>query len=370
MSLLRLQYLRLYNFKNYAEAELELHPKLNVFVGANGSGKTNILDAIYYLAYSKSYFNTVEAHNIRHHQDQFSLEGRFLRGDATDQILCTYSRADRKRLFRNKKEYQRLSEHIGRIPTVIISPSDADLITSGSEMRRKFMDGILSQTDPIYLQHLLDYQRLLTQRNALLKYFAANRTFDAEQLHLYNRQMEVPAHYVHGARTEFVKSFNPLFAETYQAIADGQEEVEIRYKSPLNKQSWEDLMAENESKDRVLQYTSSGIHREDLVFGMNEHPVKRVGSQGQKKSFVIALKVAQFDFLKASIGIAPVLLLDDIFDKLDADRVSSLIQLVHGSKFGQIFITDTHDDRTAEAIRGVSEDYAMFKVSKEKIEQL
>jgi len=370
LSTLELQYLRLFNFKNYREAEINLHPKINVFVGLNGSGKTNILDAIYYLAYSKSYFNTVEAHNIHHGEQQFSLEGHFERAGTSDQILCTYVKGDRKRLFKNKKEYTRMSEHIGQIPTVIISPADADLITSGSEMRRKFMDGILAQTDPVYLKSLLDYQRLLSQRNALLKYFAANRTFDAEQLGLYNDQMRTPAEYVFQRRTAFVESFNPLFCETYGAIAEGRESVQIKYKSALRKQDWSELMAENESKDRVLQYTSSGIHRDDLSFVMNDHPVKRVGSQGQRKSFVIALKVAQFDFLKASIGVRPLLLLDDIFDKLDATRVASLIQLVHGPKFGQIFITDTHDDRTREAIQSVSSEYAMFKVSPEKLEQI
>lgn len=358
-----LKRLALYNFKNYDEIELSFSPQINCFVGNNGEGKTNLLDAIYYTAFCKSYFHNVESYNIRHGSDFLTVDALFGRTEKDERIQISYKKGEKKKVRRNKKEYDRISDHVGLIPLVIISPSDKDLITEGSELRRKFIDGVISQTNKVYLDQLIQYNRLLSQRNSLLKYFAANRTFDASQLAVYDEQMSALSGPIYSARKEFVEAFRPIFHEVYQKISGSDESVEIDYKSHMMEvDSAAQMYSDSLEKDRVLQFTSKGIHKDDLKFTIQNYPIKKLGSQGQQKTFVIALKIAQFEFLKHANGFKPLLLLDDIFDKLDDSRVEAIIRMVNDHRFGQIFITDTHPERTEETVKRVNESYEMFRI--------
>jgi DNA replication and repair protein RecF len=266
----------------------------------------------------------------------------------------------KKVIRRNGKAYDRLSEHIGLLPLVIISPADRDLIIEGSETRRKFMDGVISQSDPEYLHALMTYQKAVSQRNALLKYFAANHTFDRTTLEIYDQQLQVHGQHIYQKRIAFCEEFVPVFQEQYALISGGSEVVSLVYNSRLHECSLSELLSENMEKDRALQYTSVGIHKDDLDFEIGSHPIKKFGSQGQQKSFLIALKFAQFHLLKKMVGTTPILLLDDIFDKLDEQRVAHIISLVEDENFGQIFISDTHADRTEKIIKEIHQTYKMF----------
>jgi len=363
-----LKRLSLLNFKNYDEIELEFSPQINCFVGNNGEGKTNLLDAIYYTAFCKSYFHNVESYNIRHGSDFLTVDALFGRTEKDERIQISYKKGEKKKVRRNKKEYDRISDHVGLIPLVIISPSDKDLITEGSELRRKFIDGVISQTNKVYLDQLMQYNRLLSQRNTLLKYFAANRTFDAEQLSIYDEQMSALSEPIFQARQTFIDDFRPIFHDVYRKISGSDESVELEYKSHLNEvDAPERLFEESREKDRVLQFTSKGVHKDDLKFTIQGFPIKKLGSQGQQKTFVIALKIAQFEFLKHANGFKPLLLLDDIFDKLDDNRVEAIIRMVNDHRFGQIFITDTHPERTEQTVQRVNESYSMFQLKNGKV---
>ncbi|RLD29762.1 MAG: DNA replication and repair protein RecF, partial [Bacteroidetes bacterium] len=256
--------------------------------------------------------------------------------------------------------YEKFSEHIGFLPLVIISPSDRDLITEGSETRRKFVDGVISQGDPNYLQTLIKYNRVLGQRNSLLKYFALNNTYDQDTLDIYNQQLQDFGSLIHDKRTEFLESFLPIFLSRYEVIVNGEETVSLVYLSQLQDQDLLSLLTENIQKDRLTQYTNFGIHKDDLVFEINGHPIKKFGSQGQQKSYLIALKLAQFDLIKMQKKVKPILLLDDIFDKLDDERVAQIITLVDDENFGQLFISDTHAERTEEIVKKVKQTYKIF----------
>jgi DNA replication and repair protein RecF len=363
-----LKRLSLLNFKNYEEIELNFSPQINCFVGNNGEGKTNLLDAIYYTAFCKSYFHNIESYNIRHGSDFLTVDALFGRTDKDERIQISYKKGDKKKVRRNKKEYDRISDHVGLIPLVIISPSDKDLITEGSELRRKFVDGVISQTNKTYLDNLLQYNRLLAQRNSLLKYFAANRTFDVEQLSIYDEQLSELSKPIHLARVDFLEDFRPIFHDVYQRISGSDESVEMNYKSHLTEyETAMEMFAESRDRDRVLQFTSKGIHKDDLKLTIQGYPIKKLGSQGQQKTFVIALKIAQFEFLKNANGFKPLLLLDDIFDKLDDSRVEAIIRMVNDHRFGQIFITDTHPERTEETVQRVNESYSMFRIKKGRV---
>lgn len=357
-----LQKLSLVNFKNIESQTFDFQKKINCFVGNNGIGKTNVLDAIYYLSFAKSYFNSIAGQNIRHGQDFFMVEGDYFLHNRQEKIICSLKRGQKKVLKRNGKAYEKFSEHIGQLPLVIISPADRDLIVEGSETRRKFIDGVISQQDKKYLQTLISYTKTVSQRNALLKYFAANRTFDALNLKVYDEQLVEYGTIIYNKRKTFLEEFVPIFNAKHQIISGANEAVNLRYRSQLQESSLEELLQQNLEKDKIVQYTSVGIHKDDLSFEIEEYPIKKFGSQGQQKSYLIALKLAQFEFIKKQSNVTPILLLDDIFDKLDENRVTQIVDLVNSDEFGQIFITDTHADRTEEVIKKSNQEYQIFKL--------
>ncbi len=355
-----LQSLSLLNYKNFESESFTFDPKINCFVGSNGVGKTNALDAIYHLSFGKSYFNPITSQNIKHGEDFFVIEGIYEKNDRDEKIVVSAKRGQKKIIKRNGKPYEKFSEHIGFLPLVIISPADRDLIIEGSETRRKFMDGVISQGDPEYLQKLIAYNKVLVQRNSLLKYFAANNTFNQDTLDIYNEQLHSFGSVIFEKRTAFLEKFIPIFLKRYQSISNSSEKVNLAYKSQLQEKELLSLLEENITKDKFTQYTNYGIHKDDLYFEIEGHPIKKFGSQGQQKSYLIALKLAQFDFIKAQSKVTPILLLDDIFDKLDEQRVAQLIALVDNENFGQLFISDTHGDRTEEVVKKVHQTYKMF----------
>jgi len=357
-----LQKLSLVNFKNFDSKTFEFEEKINCFVGQNGIGKTNILDAIYYLSFAKSYFNPVAVQNIQHHKDFFVVEGDYSINDRKEKIICSLKKGQKKILKRNGKAYEKFSDHVGQVPLVIISPSDRDMVTDGSDSRRKFIDGVISQQDKSYLKDLIAYNKVLSQRNALLKYFAANRTFDAINLEVYDDQLIAFGSAIFKKRKEFLEQFIPIFNHKYQIISNENEEVNLIYKSQLLSSTYKDLLKNSLGKDKMLQYTTVGIHKDDLSFEIGDYPIKKFGSQGQQKSYLIALKFAQFEFIKQQSNLIPILLLDDIFDKLDESRVSQIIELVDNDEFGQIFITDTHSDRIKNIIQRSNKSYQIFKI--------
>ncbi len=359
---MHLQKITLVNFKNFELQTFDFQERINCFVGNNGVGKTTVLDAIYYLSFAKSYFNPAATQNIKHSEDFFMIEGAYQINDKIENVVCSLKRGNKKVVKRNGKAYEKFSEHIGYLPLVIISPGDSDLIVEGSDTRRKFMDNVISQSDKLYLQSVIKYNKVLTQRNSLLKYFAANRTFDALNLKVYNEQLESYGNIIFKKRTEFLEAFIPILRERYAAISSSKEQVNLVYKTQLDEGSFMELFAQNVERDRVLQYTSAGIHKDDLSFEIDGYPIKKFGSQGQQKSYLIALKLAQFDFIKSQSNIKPILLLDDIFDKLDDLRVEQLIKLVNNDEFGQLFISDTHKQRTEDVVKKTNQPYKIFQL--------
>lgn len=359
---MHLNNLSVINYKNFDSRHFEFDAKINCFVGANGIGKTNVLDAIYHLALGKGYFNPIATQNIRHDEEFFVLDGTFTKQEREEKIVCSLKRGAQKIIKRNGKAYERLSDHVGLLPLVIISPADRDLIVEGSETRRKFIDNVISQSDKKYLQDLIKYNQVLSQRNSLLKYFAANRTFDPTTLTVYNEQLTEYGTAIFKKRAAFMEAFIPIFKSQYEVISGDQEAVSLTYESNLLNQDLLSLLIKNSDRDRALQFTSVGVHKDDLALQIADHPIKKFGSQGQQKSFLIALKFAQFHFMKALDGTPPILLLDDIFDKLDEHRVAHIIGLVDKEQFGQIFISDTHAERTEAVVKTVHQTYKIFKL--------
>ncbi|MCF7561061.1 DNA replication/repair protein RecF [Sabulilitoribacter multivorans] len=357
-----LKSLSLLNYKNFDSKSFIFNEKINCIVGNNGIGKTNVLDAIYHLSFGKSYFNPVATQNIKHNEDFFVINGDYEKDEKTEKVAVSLKRGQKKVIKRNGKVYDKFSEHIGFLPLVIISPADRDLIIEGSDTRRKFIDSVISQSDKNYLSHLINYNKILAQRNALLKYFALNHTFNKDTLEVYNKQLTEYGTKVFKKRDAFLKEFIPIFKERYEAISNGNEIVDLVYDSHLFEGDLNTLLQQAINKDKALQYTSVGIHKDDLHFNIETHPIKKFGSQGQQKSFLIALKLAQFDFIKAHSGVNPILLLDDIFDKLDEHRVAQIIKLVDDENFGQLFISDTHAERTESAVKQVHQSYEVFKL--------
>ena len=357
-----LQRINLVNFKNIEAQSFDFHEKINCFVGDNGVGKTNILDAIYYLSFTKSYFNPIAGQNIRHGEIFFMIEGSYFLNEREEKLVFSLKKGQKKILKRNGSIYEKFSDHIGEFPLVIVSPTDRDLITGGSDTRRKFIDGVISQQDKAYLQTLISYNKVVSQRNALLKYFAANRTFDNLNLTIYDEQLISLGTTIYQKRNTFLELFTPIFNKKYQIISKEKETVNLIYNSQLHTMSFEELLSQNLQKDRILQYTSFGTHKDDLSFDIGNYPIKKFGSQGQQKSYLIALKLAQFEFIKQQSNVTPILLLDDVFDKLDEHRVSQLIDLVNDDDFGQIFITDTHAERTEAILKQSTKSFRIFEL--------
>jgi len=350
------------HFKNYSSQELECSPGLNCIVGQNGMGKTNILDAIYYLSMGKSHFGGSDRNILQHGAEFFRLEGHFSFPDSKQKVVAKVIPGKRKEFERNDKAYKKLSEHIGRLPLVFIAPDDTQIAHEGSEYRRRFMDNTLSQTDTDYLKHLLVYGKLLKQRNALLKQFGESRTFDPALLSVIDQQMEAPASYIFKSRKTFLDKFNPLLGKTHFIISGKKEKASCRYKSELKELKLAEILKERQEKDRILQRTTGGIHRDDMEFFLDGYSLKRFASQGQLKSFVLSLKLAQFELIKEEKEMAPILLLDDIFDKLDKQRVKQLLGLLIQGSFDQIFITDTDENRVSEIIKSYGTSFKKFFV--------
>lgn len=363
---MRLNSLSILNYKNISEVELFFSPKINCFIGDNGMGKTNLLDAIYFLSFCKSHSNPIDSQNILHDTDFFMLQGKYLVDENEEEIYCGMKRKQKKQFKRNKKEYERLSDHIGLLPLVLVSPDDAILISEGSDERRKFVDGVISQYNKPYLQTLLQYNNALKQRNALLK---SELSVDKTLFEIWEEQMLNYGTYIFEQRKLFIKEFVPLFQNIYQTISGGNEQVSLIYQSQHENKEMKSAMSATRERDKILGYSTQGIHKDELEMLLDTYPIKRVGSQGQNKTYLISLKLAQFDFLKRAHNFSPLLLLDDIFDKLDANRVKKIIQLVSSEMFGQIFITDTNREHLDELLTQLSQSATIFTVKSGKISQ-
>ncbi|MGQ8335450.1 DNA replication/repair protein RecF [Sunxiuqinia sp. A32] len=364
-----IEQLSLVNYKNLQEVDLQFSANLNCFIGNNGAGKTNLMDAIYYLSFCKSFLNSIDGLNISHGEDFFVVQGKYHRLESEENIYCGLKRNQKKHFKRNKKEYKKLAEHIGLLPLIIITPSDIDLIMGGSDERRKFLDGLIAQYDQVYLDQLLRYNRALLQRNKLLKEFAVNRYFQEESLEVWNDQLVLYAEQIHQKRVEYIQKLQPVFQQYYELISSGKEPIQLQHQSQLYDDDFSSLLKNSIAKDRALQYTSTGIHKDDILFMLGDYPIRKLGSQGQKKTYLVALKLAQFDFIKQMAGMTPILLLDDIFDKLDKNRVEQIVKLVADDHFGQIFITDTNREHLDQIITEVEADYRIFQVSDGKVSE-
>lgn len=362
-----LQSLSLVNFKNFNEAEVTFSPRINCFVGNNGVGKTNLLDAIHYLCLCKSYFNPVDSQNIQHNREFAVIQGMFQNASKTSEIFCGIHHNKNKVFKCNKKEYEKLSHHIGNFPVVMISPQDAALIMEGSEERRRFMNSVISQYDRGYLENVILYNHLLAQRNKLLKDAGWSGKFDESVLEIYDSQMIPPAGQIFQSRTLFSEKVIPVFRNYYHQIAPDREEVSLQYQSSLNESALELLLRNSRDKDRIMQYTTQGIHKDDLILKINGYTLKKTGSQGQQKTFLVTLKLAQFDFIKEMKRIKPILLLDDIFDKFDESRVKQIIRLVSEEHFGQIFISHTDAFKMQSILKEMHTDFKLFQIADGKI---
>jgi DNA replication and repair protein RecF len=348
-----IQSLSLINFKNHEEAEFQLIDGVNCIVGKNGSGKTNVLDAVHYLSMCRSYLNPIDRQNIRFDQQFFVIQGEWIRQETQHSLYCAVKAGSKKVFKKNKKEYDKLADHIGLFPVVMISPYDADLISEGSDVRRKWMDGIISQFDRAYLEDLQRYNKVVDQRNALLKQQYENGFFDRESLEIWDVQLVRYGNAIYEKRVTFLEAFIPLFQHYYQWISGGEETVTMEYQSALQQGPFEELLKAAQTKDARAQYSTVGVHKDDVLFKIEQHPIKRFGSQGQQKSYLIAMRLAQFEWLKERLGIVPVLLLDDIFDKLDNHRVAQLMSLVSQHAFGQVLVTDTDEIRVSGIFQAI-----------------
>lgn len=363
-----LQQISILNYKNIRQADLHFSPKINYFLGKNAMGKTNLLDAVYYLSFCKSHTNVVDTHNIAHNEEFCLLQATYCFDNGKqEQFLCSIRRKQKKQFKRDKKDYERLSDHIGVLPLVMVSPADTELIAGSSEGRRRFMDMILSQFDKPYLQALLRYNKALQQRNALLK---ADAWADDSLLDIWEEQMCHEGNIIYTRRKQFVEEFTPLFDAYYGQIAPSDAEaIRFCYQSQLNADAdLLTLLRQSRAKDRILGYTTVGVHKDDLLMNLGDYAIKRVGSQGQNKTFVIAMKLAQFDLMAQRGHTKPILLLDDIFDKLDALRVEQIIRIVSQDKFGQIFITDTNRKHLDDIILQTNSPFHLYHVENGEVE--
>lgn len=348
------------DFRNIRLQELEFSPNLNCISGNNGEGKTNLLDAIYYLSMTKSAFSATDRYNFRYGTSSFSICGTYLMPNSLEsRFSIQVDLTGEKKVRRDDKPYGKVSSHIGVLPVVMVSPEDISLISESGEERRRFVNSVLSQMDREYLVSLQQYNRLLQQRNRMLKDLQTDR----DLLSVFDSRLQAYAEPVHEARKKFTDDIRPVISEYYRMLSGGSEQVDVRYRSDLEKGALADLLASSYEKDRILKYTSAGIQRDDFEFSMNGWPIRKCGSQGQQKSFLVSLKFAQYEIMKRCCGFAPLLLLDDVFDKLDMNRISNLLSMVSGSDFGQIFITDSNKVRMAGIVDRITEDRAYFEVS-------
>jgi DNA replication and repair protein RecF len=363
----RLEKLRLVNFRNYKEASLEFPAKVNCLLGLNGSGKTNLLDAIHYLSFTKSFLNAIDTQNIRHGAESFLLWGGFDFNGVKHEISCQIQPGHKKIFREDGQDYEKISEHIGKYPVVLISPSDIDLIKEGSEARRKFFDSMIAQIDQTYLQLLMEYHHCLKQRNGLLRLFAERQYTDADLIDTYDQRLVRTGIGIFQKRREFIGEFLPVLNESYNFLVDQQEEATLRYQSDFFEADFLAALKQSFGKDMALQRTTVGIHRDDFEFGFAHGELKRLGSQGQQKSFLVALKLANVEVIKRHKGFNPVLLLDDIFDKLDDVRIGRLLTIVAGKNYGQLFITDAGPERTEALLHETGIGYDIFEVNRGSI---
>ena len=355
---MRLNKLHLINFKNLAQADIELAQGINCFVGDNGAGKTNILDAVYYLSMSKSAFTMTDGQSVHHGEDFFVIEGSYRSdGGAVEGVNCSFSRRGGKVLKRNGKEYERLADHVGAFPVVICSPRDTELITDAAEERRRYLNAFISQIDRTYLNAVMRYNAVLAERNRFLK-----SSSDETMLEIYDMQLAEHGTRVWEMRRDMVERLQPMVAEYYRLLSDDREQVEVSYRSELSDMPMRDVLLRSRERDIFNQFTTSGIHRDDIIFRIGGYPLRKYGSQGQQKSFLIALKLAQYRLLTEATGERPILLLDDLFDKLDIGRVARLLTLVGGEDFGQILITDCNKLRLEDTLARADKQYALFMV--------
>jgi DNA replication and repair protein RecF len=362
---MQLKHLSVVNFKNIRQLELEPAAKLTCLVGSNGEGKTNLLDAIYLLSMCKSSVGLTDRQCICHGEEFFLLKGTYSVQGSEEVISCSATRADGKMMKRNGKTYEKFSDHIGLLPLVMISPADSALISDSGEERRRYLNSILSQQDKGYLHAITRYNALLQQRNKALK---INSGYDL--IEVLDMQMAECAAQVYSSRLQLVEQIQEPFQRYYSLISQGKEQVSIGYDSDLEEGDFLQLLKQDYSKDRILQYTSCGIHRDDLKMKIGEYPIKKIGSQGQQKTLLLALKLAQVDLLQQRMGVAPILLLDDIFDKLDLQRVQNLIHLVSVGNFGQIFLTDSNKVRIDTLLHEVAYEHKLFEVKNGDFTQL
>ncbi len=358
-----LKQLSLVNFKNYTEFSATFSPKINCFAGNNGSGKTNLLDAIHYLSLCKSYFNAIDSQNIRNTEGFFLIQGEFNKYDENEAVYCGIKRNQKKVFKRNGREYQKLSEHIGLFPLVMISPNDNELIWGVSEVRRKFIDSIISQYDKAYLDNLIAYNAAVKQRNSLLKQFARSHALDSALLDIWDEQLVIYGNTIIEKRKEFLNAFIPMFNTFYNTISGSNETVSLVYENSLENRDFKTALMACLQRDRVLEYTTIGPHKDDLEFKINDFSLKKFASQGQQKSYLLALKLAQFQYIKEKKNVKPLLLLDDVYDKLDEIRFGKLVEMVKSNDFGQVFITDTHADRMQALFGFASEESKLFVVN-------
>jgi len=357
-----LKNLLLNNYKNFSEIKFNFDSKIICFTGMNGVGKTNIVDAIYHLSYTKSYFNSIQADNIKHDQEYMSISGVYEEDNKEEKIVLSLKRNEKKVLIKNGKKYKKFIDHIGLIPAVIISPVDRNLITDGSDIRRKFVDGIISQSNKDFLFNLIEYNRTLKQRNKALKLFFNDKKKLVSTLEIYNFKLSKLGLNIYKKRNDFLKEFIPIFKNRYFELSSNKEQVDIDYKSDLSsKEEFAKILINSLENDLRYKYTTRGIHKDDLLFLKDKNSVKKFASQGQQKSFLIALKLAQFDYLSKG-NKKPILLLDDIFDKLDDIRVEQIIKLVNDDHFNQIFVTDTNKERSESIIKKVNKSYKIFQI--------
>lgn len=365
-----LQSISLQNFKNYEHTEATFCERFNCIVGLNGSGKTNLIDAIHYLAMTKSAFNTIDAQNIRHDNDYFVINSSISKHGKTHELHCSLKKSKQKTFKVDQAEYDKLSHHMGQFPAVLIAPNDDELIRDSNETRRKFFDSIIGQADPAYLSELIKYNFYLKQRNALLKSFAETGKKDKLLLESYNQPMIKGSLAIAKKRKTFLTSFQPHFENNYEKISSQKDTISIAYNPKALLDTFESDFQAGLEKDMITQRSNLGIHRDEFLFKINDFPLKKFGSQGQQKSFLISLKLAQFEFIKSNLGITPILLLDDIFDKLDDGRIAQLMRIIGSDQFGQLFITDAREERTKALLMGQFETIKMFRAKDQHIQEV